>query len=120
MEINEMTIEQLEERKAAIAAELDSPEADLDALENEARSIKEEIEKRKAEEARRNEIRSAVASGKGEVIEKIKTEEKKTMTVEEVRSMPSYVEAYANYIKTGDDKECRAILTETNPGSLES
>lgn len=118
MEINEMTMEQLEERKAAIAAELDAPEADLDALENEARAIKEEIEKRKAEEAKRNEIRSAVASGKGEVVEKIHDEVKNTMTLEEVRSMPSYIEAFANYIKTGNDKECRAILTETNPGSV--
>ena len=33
MEIKEMSIEQLEERKAAIVAELDTPEADLDALE---------------------------------------------------------------------------------------
>ena len=118
MEINEMTIEQLEERKVAIAAELDNPEADLDALENEARAIKEELEKRRADEEKRNEIRNAVASGKGEVVEKIKTEERKIMTLEEIRSMPSYVEAFANYIKTGDDKECRAILTETNPGSV--
>ena len=33
MDYKEMTIEQLEERKAAIVAELDAPEADLDALE---------------------------------------------------------------------------------------
>lgn len=118
MKINEMTIETLEERKTAIAAELDNPEADLDALEAEARAIWEELEKRKDEEAKRNEIRSAVASGSGEVVNKIIDEVKKTMTLEEVRSMPSYIEAFANYIKTGDDKECRAILTETNPGSV--
>ena len=44
MELKEMTIEQLEERRAAIVAELDAPEADLDALEAEARAIKEELE----------------------------------------------------------------------------
>ena len=119
MEINEMTIEQLEERRTAIAKELDNPEADLDALEAEARAIKEEIDKRKAEEAKRNEIRNAVAAGKGDVVEKITVEEKKAMTMEEIRSMPEYVEAYAKYIKTGDDKECRAILTETNPAIVE-
>lgn len=118
MELKDMTIEQLEERKAAIVAELDAPEADLDALEQEARSIKEEIESRRAEEAKREEIRAQVAAGAGQVIDKIIEEVNKPMTIEEIRSMPSYVEAYANYIKTGRDEECRAILTETNPGSV--
>lgn len=118
MEINEMSVEQLEERKAAIAAELDAPEADLDALEAEARAIKEEIERRKAEEAKREEIRAAVAAGAGRVTEKIEEKENKTMTLEEIRSSSRYMEAYANYIRTGRDEECRAILTETNPGSV--
>ena len=118
MEINEMTIEQLEERKAAIAAELDSPEADLDALENEARSINEEIERRKAEERKREEIRTAVAAGAGKVTDKMKEEDNKTMTLEEIRKDARYINAYANYIRTGRDEECRAILTETNPGSV--
>lgn len=118
MEIKEMTIEQLEERKAAIAVELDAPEADLDALESEARAIKEEIEARKDEEAKKAEIRAAVAAGAGQVTEKIEEKESKKMTVEEIRSMPNYVEAYANYIRTGRDEECRMILTETNPSSV--
>lgn len=110
MELKDMTIEQLEERKAAIAAELDHPEADLDALETEARSIREEIEQRKADEAKRNEIRSAVAKGNGEVVEKI-VEERKTMTIDEVRNSAEYIDAYAEYIKTGNDTECRNVLT---------
>ena len=118
MEIKEMTIEQLEERKEAIVAELDAPEADLDALEEEARAIREEIESRKAEEAKRNEIRANVASGAGIVTEKIKEEETKKMTNEEIRASKEYVEAYANYIKSGDDKECRALLTETVSGTV--
>lgn len=115
MEIKEMTIEMLEERKEAIVAELDNPEADLDALETEARSIKEEIELRKAEAAKKAEIRSAVASGNGEIIEKMKVEEKK-MTNNEIRSTSAYADAWAKYIKTGDDKECRALLTENVSG----
>lgn len=39
------------------------------------------------------------------------------MTFDEIRSMPSYVDAYANYIKTGRDTECRAILTD-NAGNI--
>ena len=68
MEFNEMSIEQLEERKAAIATEIDAPEADLDALEEEIRGINEELENRRAEEAKRAEIRSQGAQGAGVVI----------------------------------------------------
>ena len=112
MEINEMTIEQLEERKSAIAAEIDNPEADLDALESEARAIKEELEKRRTDAAKREEIRSAVAGGAGMTINKIVPEEKKTtMTIEELRNSAEYINAFAEYVKTGDDAECRNILT---------
>lgn len=114
MELKEKSIEELMERRAAISAEIDAPDADLDALEAEARSINEEIENRKAAETKRNEIRNAVAMGDGETIEKIETEERKTMTLEEVRSSKEYINAFANYIKTGKDDECRAILTSEN------
>ena len=39
MDFSAMTIEQLLERRTAIANELDAPEADLDALEAEVRGI---------------------------------------------------------------------------------
>ena len=78
MDLKEMTVEQLEERKSAIVAELDNEGADLDALENEVRSIKEELEARKNEETKKAEIREAVASGEGEVI-KTFVEEKRDM-----------------------------------------
>lgn len=117
MEIKDMTIEQLEERKAAIVAELDAPEADLDALEVEARSIKEELELRKVEAAKKAEIREAVANGNGVVIEKMKVEEKK-MTNNEIRSSVEYINAYANYIKTGKDAECRSLLSDNTTGGV--
>ena len=63
MDFTNMTVEELLERRSAIAAEIDAPEADLDALEAEARAINEEIENRRAAETKRNEIRSAVAGG---------------------------------------------------------
>ena len=114
MEIKEMTVEQLEERRAAIVAELDAPEADLDALETEARAIKEELEQRRADEAKRNEIRSAVANGEGEVVEKIKSEVRTVKTIDEIRNSPEYINAYAEYIKTGDAAEVRNMLTTEN------
>lgn len=116
--MNEMTMEQLLERRTAIAAELDAPEADLDALEAEVRAINEEIDKRKADEQKRTDIRAAVASGEGEVTKTFEHEEKREMTIEEIRKSAEYVDAYANYIKTGDDRECRALLTENASGVL--
>lgn len=116
MEFNEMTVEMLEERKSAIVAELDNPEADLDALENEARAIKEEIEKRKDAEQKKTEIREAVASGIGEVVQTFSQEEKVMPTIEEIRSSAEYAEAFKNYIIKGDDAECRALLTTNASG----
>ena len=116
MEVREMSIEQLEERKAAIAVEVDSEGADLDALESEVRSIKEELERRAAEEAQKVEIRKAVAEGAGKPVENIIKVEEKPMTIEEIRSSAEYINAFADYIKTNDDKECRKLLS-TNAGS---
>lgn len=118
MELKEMTIEQLEERRAAIVAELDAPEADLDALEAESRAIKEELENRKAAEAKKAEIRSAVASGAGTVIEAVKPAEVKTMSNEEIRNSNEYIEAFARFVKTGDDAECRSLLTDNVNGGV--
>lgn len=111
MDFTNMTIEQLEERKSAIVAELDSPEADLDALEAEARAIKDEIEKRKDAEAKKAEIREAVATGAGEIVKTFDKGEKEMPTIDEIRSSAEYAEAYKNYIIKGDDSECRALLS---------
>ena len=48
------------------------------------------------------------------VIEERK-EERKMAKIEEYRNSKEYVNAYAEYLKTGDDTECRALLT-TNVG----
>ena len=119
MELKKMTIEELLERKAQIAIDAEAPEADLNALTEEVRAINEEIEARKNAEAQRAEIRAAVANGAGVVTEEITPEaraEEKTM--EEVRSSQAYVDAYAEYIKSENDAECRALLTENVSGSV--
>lgn len=112
MELKEKTVEELMERRSAIATEIDAPEADLDALEAEARAINEELESRKAAETKRNEIRTAVANGKGETTKTFEKEERKTMTIPEIRSSKAYIDAFAQYVKTNDDTECRALLTD--------
>jgi HK97 family phage major capsid protein len=116
MEIKTMTIEELEARKLAIAEELEADGADLDALESEVRAIKEELENRKNAEAQKAEIRAAVAEGAGEVIQKIEVEERKMPTFDEIRKSDEYMNAYAEFLKTGDDSECRSLLTENATG----
>lgn len=108
--MKEKTIDELMERRSQIAVEVEAEDADLDALEAEARAINEEIERRKTEESKRQEVRSAVAHGEGQTLKTFKMEERK-MTLEEFRSSKDYINAYANYMKTGKDDECRALLT---------
>ena len=119
MELKEMTVEQLEERKGAIVAELDNEGADLDALEAEVRSIKEELESRAAEEAQKVEIRKAVAEAPAPVVvEKVEEEKREVMTNAEVRASKEYVDAFARYLVSENDTEVRSLLTENVSGSV--
>ena len=118
MEIKDMTIEQLEERKSAIVAELDAEGADLDALEAEIRSIKEELEARAAEEAKKVEIRKTVAELKAPVIAKVDEEKREMKTNEEIRASKEYVDAFARYLISENDAEVRSLLTENVSGAV--
>lgn len=119
MEIREMTIEQIEERKNAIVAELDNDGADLDALENEMRSLNEEIEARKAAEAQKAEIRKSIATGEvGEVVKTIVEEKREMKTNEEIRASKEYIDAFAKYLISEDASECRSLLTTQVSGSV--
>ena len=111
MNFKDMSAEELMERRAAIGKEVEAPDADLDALEQEARAINEELENRRTAEAQRNEIRDAVANGAGETIETINEEREKPMTINEIRNSKEYIDAFARYIKTGKDEEVRALLS---------
>lgn len=122
MEFTEMSVEQLEERKAAIVSEVDVEGADLDALEAEMKAINADLESRAQAEAKKAEIRKAVADGAGKVIEKSpdKTmEERKMAQNVEYRNRPEYIEAYGEFLKTGNETQFRsetALLTENVVG----
>ena len=116
MEFKKMSVEQLEARMAEIKGEIEGEGADLDALEEEVRGIKAELESRAQREAQKVALRKAVANGKGKVIEKM--EEPKAMTNEEIRSSKEYVDAFARYLVSENDKECRALLTENVSGTV--
>ena len=109
-EIMTFGFEDLEKRAAEIAAEtadadkdqIEALNAELDSIEERKAALKLEVEeKRKAAEA--------VAKGAGKEIER---KEDRKMTNKEVRNSREYIEAFAKYIKTGKDAECRALLTE--------
>ena len=75
MEMKDMSIDELEARKAAIATEVEGEGADLDALEEEVRSINAELEARKEAEEKRAEVRKAVAEGAGAVVQTVAKDE---------------------------------------------
>lgn len=116
MNFDEMTVAELEARRAEIAAEVDNEGADLDALETEARAIKDELETRRAAEAKKVEVRKIVAKGAGAVVETAPKTEGHKMTIDEIRGSREYAEAYKNYIIKNDDSECRALLSENASG----
>jgi HK97 family phage major capsid protein len=119
-EIKDMTIEEVEVRASEIQKEVESADetrmaelkTELDALEERKNELK-----KMATEAK--ETREMVAEGKVD-IDTIKPviEEEKRMTNNEIVATPEYRDAFANYIRTGDDKECRALLTENVSGDV--
>ena len=113
-EIMVLDAEQIEARKAELKVELEAAETDEamdaikaenDLLEQRKAQIKLEIEQRKMDV-------SAVIHGQGEVIEEVKDERK--VTTMEVRNTPEYINAYAEYIKSGNDMECRKLTSEND------
>ena len=105
--IETMTLEDIEIRRAEIETEKETAdEARLLELVEEATALKARenqiLEERKA-------AAEAVAAGAGEEIKK-PTEEKRTMS--EVRNSVEYMDAYKKYIISGDDRECRKLMTE--------
>lgn len=108
-DIKTFTREQIETRAAEIKAEIDAADAEkLAALNQELTALEERRKELDIEERKDN--MKAVIEGAGQVI--TKAEEKEVRTLASVRSSDEYVEAFANYIKTGKDKECRALLTD--------
>ena len=102
-------LEEIETRKAEIREEVEATEEiekveelnqEVEALNEEAKQIEEQGEvQEKAEELEEKSFKAK---------EVIKEERKMN---EEFRNSKEYVDAYANYIKTGSDKELRALFT---------
>jgi HK97 family phage major capsid protein len=113
MEFKNMTVEELEARRVQIGEEVEKDGADLDALEVEIKGIKAELEARKAEAAKKAEIRNAVASGAGTVIKETPTEERKMEEIKYNAQSPEYRTAWLKNIARRGDQMIFGDLTET-------
>lgn len=124
MNIEEMNMEQIEARKAEIATEIEKADearlaelnAEIEGLEVRRQALIEIAEKEKAEKEleERKANAQAVVAGAGVVLSEAKEERK----MENVLETRAYMDAYANYIKTGRADECRSLLTENASGDL--
>lgn len=110
-EIKALDLEGIEARAAQIAEEMTTEGADLEALNNEVNALEERkavvIEERKAKV-------DAIINGAGKEVEKMEARQEKTLA--EVRASQEYINAYAEYIKSGDDTEVRSLLTDNVSG----
>lgn len=112
--IENYTLEEIETRANEIKNEIDTADATkLDELNAELTAIEER--KKVLEMEARKETMKKVAEGAGVVIGKPE-EKKEERTLKSVRDSEAYVNAFAEYLKTGDDKECRALLTDLVDG----
>ena len=106
-QIEARILEIVEELKTADAEGIEALNLELDAIKERRAEIMAEIEQRRADAA-------AVARGLGNVIEK---PEERNQEIMEIRNTPEYINAYAEYIKTGNDAEIRTLTTtnDTTP-----
>lgn len=118
--IDEMTIEEVDVRASEIKKEIaEATEERLAELNAEADLLEARKNELKKAAAEATETRKAVAEGSSDV-ESVKSviKEERKMTNAEVVKTKEYRDAFANYIRTGDDKECRALLTENVSGDV--
>ena len=124
MEFKDMEMTALEQRIAAIKDEAQSlGESDedlekLEALKEERTKINQEIEARRAAEAERRKAAEEIEKGAGTEMNEAPEERTKHMDNMEIRNTQQYIDASAEYIKTGKDEECRSLLTENVSGQV--
>ena len=133
-----MTLDELKERLSAIDNELNDIMSQLDEpaeeepAEDEERASTEELETRSANllKERQNIVaeiekaEAAIEEEKRAMAEVVSTtniverSEVEKMADMEIRNTKEYIDAYAEYLKTGEDAECRALLSENGSGTV--
>ena len=113
-EIMVLDAEQIDARYAELTSEIEIAETNeaMDAIQEEMEAIEERKAQIRLEIEQRKMDMAAVIRGQGDVIEEVKDERK--VTTMEVRNTPEYINAYAEYIKSGNDMECRKLTSEND------
>lgn len=112
-ELEGMNLEQVTERRNALEAEIRSAksEEELQGMEEKINAINVRMEELRALEQRKQAVTELqTGEAKGKEIEN--NMEERSMKNKEIRNSEAYINAYAKYIKTEDDKELRALLTQ--------
>lgn len=106
-----MTKEQIEARKLEIREEVEKTEdiEKVEELNKEVETLNEE--ERKIEEHIENEKAAKEMEEKSFAVKEVVKEEKEMENNKEFRNSKEYINAFAEYIKTNDDKELRALIT---------
>lgn len=95
--------------ETATEAEIEERAGILDAFEEEAAALQEERKQIEAKIRAAANVQADPTIAMPYVPDEGRGSEKKDA---EIRNSDAYIAAYANYIKTGKDDECRALLTE--------
>lgn len=115
--IKSFSAEECEKRIAEIRTEMNDENANLEELSAEVDAIEERRAALvKAEEERKALAEKVAKDTTATVVESRK--EKQKMENIEVRNTPEYINAFAEYIKSEDDTECRSLLTENVSGGV--
>lgn len=110
-EIKVMSMEQVEARRAEIKNEIETAdEVRIAELKTEVDAL--ESRKAEIETSETRAMLKEVLAGAGKVVEAHKANE----DAKEIRNTPAYINAFAEYLKTGDDRECRTLLSKNADG----
>lgn len=112
MEIRDMQMADIEARSAELETALTAENADIESITAEVTALEERKAQIVAEAEERKAQLEAVEKTAKEVQELKKEEERNMMDIKEYRNTKEYIDAFAEYVKTGDDSECRALMTE--------
>lgn len=116
MNFDEMTLEQVEARIAEMRslATANAEGTDFVALNEELDKL--EARKNDLIEAQRKLDVQAVIDGAGDEVKITTPMEERTMVdMKEFRNSKEYIDAFAEFVKTGDDSEVRALLSKNAP-----
>ena len=103
--------DEIEARKVELREEIEKAE-DLEKIEElnqEVETLNEEV--KEIDEHQENEEIATEIEEKKVAVKEVVKEERKMENNKELRNSKEYIDAFANYIKTSDDKELRALIT---------